>query len=69
LILLYGLNRCSGDQYRFRALKASDAAGKITRLAPDIAGAQWLVKKIDSTLRGNIAAETTALQAIAVSDR
>lgn len=47
-----------------RALKASDAAEKITRLAPDIAGAQWLVKKIDSTLRGNIAAETTALQAI-----
>lgn len=47
-----------------RALKASDAAEKITRLAPEIAGAQWLVKKIDSTLRGNVAAETTALLAI-----
>jgi uncharacterized protein YgbK (DUF1537 family) len=34
---------------------------------PGYAGAQWLVKKIDSTLRGNIAAEVMALQQLAVS--
>lgn len=47
-----------------RALRASEAAEKIAQLGADIAGARWLIKKIDSTLRGNVGAETAALQAL-----
>lgn len=44
-----------------RALGASEAAEKLTRYADEIDGAKWLVKKIDSTLRGNPGAEVAAL--------
>ncbi|SFN55998.1 Uncharacterized conserved protein YgbK, DUF1537 family [Izhakiella capsodis] len=47
-----------------RALLASDAAKNIAQLGPDIVNARWLVKKIDSTLRGNVGAETKALQVL-----
>jgi len=44
-----------------RALRASEAAEKLTRYAAEIDAATWLVKKIDSTLRGNPGAEVEAL--------
>jgi uncharacterized protein YgbK (DUF1537 family) len=44
-----------------RALGASEAAEKLTRYADEIDRAKWLVKKIDSTLRGNPGAEVAAL--------
>ncbi|UXY08854.1 four-carbon acid sugar kinase family protein [Kosakonia sp. ML.JS2a] len=47
-----------------RALTASDAAQRVTVLTQKIVahGApQWLVKKIDSTLRGNVGAEVAAM--------
>lgn len=44
-----------------RALSASEAAEKLSRYALDINAAKWLVKKIDSTLRGNPGAEVEAL--------
>ncbi len=44
-----------------RALRASEAAEKLTRYAAEIDAATWLVKKIDSTLRGNPGAEIEAL--------
>lgn len=44
-----------------RAMKASEAAEKLTRYATDVHAAKWLIKKIDSTLRGNPGAEVEAL--------
>jgi len=44
-----------------RALAASEAAEKLARFAAEIDAANWLVKKIDSTLRGNPGAEVEAL--------
>lgn len=44
-----------------RAMAASEAAEKLARYAEDVAAAGWLVKKIDSTLRGNPGAEVEAL--------
>jgi len=44
-----------------RALAASEAAEKLARFAAEIDAAKWLVKKIDSTLRGNTGAEVEAL--------
>lgn len=44
-----------------RALAASEAAEKLARYAAEIDAATWLVKKIDSTLRGNPGAEVAAL--------
>lgn len=44
-----------------RALAASEAAEKLARFAAEIDAAKWLVKKIDSTLRGNPGAEVEAL--------
>lgn len=44
-----------------RALRASEAAEKLAHYAADIDAAGWLVKKIDSTLRGNPGAEIEAL--------
>ncbi len=44
-----------------RALRASEAAEKLTHYAAEINAAKWLVKKIDSTLRGNPGAEVEAL--------
>ncbi|WP_437887654.1 D-threonate kinase [Phytobacter sp. V91] len=48
-----------------RALSASDAAARVSALAAEVlqhASPQWLVKKMDSTLRGNPGAEVAALQ-------
>jgi uncharacterized protein YgbK (DUF1537 family) len=47
-----------------RALLASEAAEKIRQLDADVTGARWLIKKIDSTLRGNVGAETEALKVL-----
>lgn len=47
-----------------RALTSAEAADRIRRLPAEIAGTRWLIKKIDSTLRGNVGAETAALQAL-----
>lgn len=47
-----------------RAMGASEAAEKIARLGADVVNARWLIKKVDSTLRGNVGAETAALQAL-----
>lgn len=44
-----------------RAMKASEAAEKLTQYATDVHAAKWLIKKIDSTLRGNPGAEVEAL--------
>ncbi|HCH38511.1 MAG TPA: hypothetical protein DE191_03040 [Enterobacter sp.] len=44
-----------------RAMKASEAAEKLTQYAIDVHAAKWLIKKIDSTLRGNPGAEVEAL--------
>ncbi len=44
-----------------RSLRASEAAEKLARFAAEIDAAKWLVKKIDSTLRGNPGAEVEAL--------
>lgn len=44
-----------------RAMKASEAAEKLTQYAIDVHAARWLIKKIDSTLRGNPGAEVEAL--------
>lgn len=47
-----------------RALPASEAAEKIAALGADNTDARWLIKKIDSTLRGNVGVETQALKAL-----
>ncbi|MHA0872413.1 D-threonate kinase [Enterobacter pasteurii] len=47
-----------------RALRASEAAEKIAQLGAETVDAAWLIKKMDSTLRGNVAAETLALMAL-----
>ncbi|EOV2735305.1 four-carbon acid sugar kinase family protein [Enterobacter cloacae] len=47
-----------------RALRAAEAAEKVAVLGADIADARWLIKKIDSTLRGNVGAETGVLKAV-----
>ena len=44
-----------------RAMAAAEAAEKMACYAAEIASACWLVKKIDSTLRGNPGAEIEAL--------
>lgn len=44
-----------------RAMAASEAAEKLKNYAAEIDAAKWLVKKIDSTLRGNPGAEVEAL--------
>lgn len=44
-----------------RALRAAESAEKLALFASDIASATWLVKKIDSTMRGNVGAEIDAL--------
>ncbi|NYU09535.1 hypothetical protein A8O28_10540 [Enterobacteriaceae bacterium CCUG 67584] len=44
-----------------RAMEASEAAEKLTQYAIDVHAAKWLIKKIDSTLRGNPGAEVEAL--------
>ncbi|MCU6671503.1 four-carbon acid sugar kinase family protein [Enterobacteriaceae bacterium H4N4] len=47
-----------------RAMVASEAAEKLALYAAEIDAAAWLVKKIDSTLRGNPGAEVEALLTI-----
>ncbi|MBZ0057221.1 MULTISPECIES: D-threonate kinase [unclassified Leclercia] len=47
-----------------RAMKASEAAEKLAQYAADVHAAHWLIKKIDSTLRGNPGAEIEALLAL-----
>lgn len=47
-----------------RALTASEATEKIAVLGADNTDARWLIKKIDSTLRGNVGVETQALKAL-----
>ncbi|MEH0885189.1 four-carbon acid sugar kinase family protein [Enterobacter sp. UNJFSC 003] len=47
-----------------RALPASEAADKIAALGAEIGEARWLIKKIDSTLRGNVGVETQALKTL-----
>lgn len=47
-----------------RALRASQAAEKVAALGADIEDARWLIKKMDSTLRGNAGAEAQALKAL-----
>lgn len=47
-----------------RALRASQAAEKVAALGADLADARWLIKKMDSTLRGNAGAEAQALKAL-----
>src|SRR6478736_3646754 len=46
-----------------RHLSASDAARRTHRIASELidAGAEILIKKIDSTLRGNVVSETLAM--------
>ncbi|EOZ7525035.1 four-carbon acid sugar kinase family protein [Enterobacter quasiroggenkampii] len=47
-----------------RALKASEAAERVAALGAEIADARWLIKKMDSTLRGNAGAESQVLKAL-----
>ncbi|MGQ4694567.1 D-threonate kinase [Enterobacter asburiae] len=47
-----------------RALSAWEAAEKVAALGADIADARWLIKKMDSTLRGNAGAESQALKTL-----
>lgn len=47
-----------------RSLAAADAAAHVTRCCPPEPDAQYIYKKIDSTLRGNIGAELEALMGL-----